>query len=466
VRAPLLPMPLPLPSPAHPTWLAAVLAAALLHVGLAQAQAPAPNDHLTQQLREAIERSNAQRAGTGHRRMSSEVPSITVNVGGAEGTHVSPAPSAAPTLPTPPTAPRPPPAASAPLPARVPSAAAAAPAEPASAAPPALAVPATAPKAARIALPERPGPAASAASAAASAAAAPAPAAAPPASVKPALARPAERYSNEQIRRQYERARAIANGFPIPASARLPRDGPAPEAKAPAAPPRPPVPWSYTGEGGPAAWGQLQPEYQLCGNGQRQSPIHIEASATLQGPNEALVFDYQAGGGAVLHDGRTIRVEVEGNHLLQVRGATYRLEYLDFHHPGEAVINHQAFAMSAHLVHRDAQGRKAIVAVLLQPGEASAFIDKVWTYIPLDVGDSVRMPPGWLDASTLLPQDQRYYQYFGSMSTPPCEEGVLWMVLKQPVTLSAAQLQLFARLFPHNARPVQALNGRIVRDAQ
>ncbi len=82
------------------------------------------------------------------------------------------------------------------------------------------------------------------------------------------------------------------------------------------------------------------------------------------------------------------------------------------------------------------------------------------------MGDSVRMPAGWLDLDTLLPQDQRYYQFFGSMSTPPCEEGVLWMVLKQPVSLSAAQLQLFARMFPHNARPVQALNGRIVRDAQ
>jgi carbonic anhydrase len=265
----------------------------------------------------------------------------------------------------------------------------------------------------------------------------------------------------------------------VPASARLPREASganaapattattaAGNAAASGARSREPIEWSYQGAGGPAAWASLKPEYQLCGNGQRQSPIHIEPGAALQGPNEALGFDYGASGGTVLHDGRTIRVEVEGNNLLQVRGASYRLVSFDFQHPAEEMVGHQGFAMGLHLLHRDAQGRNAIVAVLLQPGEAHRFIDQVWTYIPLDVGDRVRMPPGSLDMAALLPTDQRYYQFFGSMTTPPCEEGVLWMVLKQPVSLSAAQLRLFAQMFPANARPVQALNGRIVRDAQ
>ena len=430
--------------PLLPSLLTACLAAALWAPAPARAQQP-PNDQVTQQLREAIERSNAQRTPPTGRKATApaEVPSVTLSIGGAEGSRVLPTP------PTPPAAPTPRGAQAAPK--AVPKTAAAAPAAPAQAA----ASQAAAPRVARIALPERPP-----AAAAVSAAAAP--------EAPGAAMRQAQRYSDEQNRRQYERARAIANGLPIPASARLPRDGPAPEAreKAEAAKPRPPVPWSYSGEGGPAAWARLRPEYQLCGAGQRQSPIHIEDTAALQGPNEVLGFDYRPTGGSVLHDGRTIRVEVTGDNLLQVRGASYRLVHFDFHQPGEAVVNHQGFAMSVHLVHRDAQGRTAIVAVLLQPGEPSTFIDKVWTYIPLDVGDSVRTPAAWIDLATLLPQDQRYYQYFGSMSTPPCEEGVLWMVLKQPVTLSPDQLRLFAQMFPNNARPVQALNGRIVRDAQ
>ncbi|WP_082524956.1 carbonic anhydrase family protein [Pseudorhodoferax sp. Leaf274] len=231
-------------------------------------------------------------------------------------------------------------------------------------------------------------------------------------------------------------------------------------------PPGPPPPWSYSGSGGPQAWGRLQPEYQLCGSGQRQSPIHIEESAALQGPNEALGFDYRPSTGTVVHDGRTIRVQVQGENLLQVRGSSWRLESFDFQHPAGEVINHSGFAMGVHLVHRNAQGQTAIVAVLLQPGEENAFIERVWTYIPLDAGDMVRMPLDWIDLSTLLPKDQRYYQFFGSLTQPPCTEGVLWMVLKQPVTLSAEQLRLFAQMFPANARPVQALNGRIVRDAQ
>ena len=285
---------------------------------------------------------------------------------------------------------------------------------------------------------------------------------APPVVPRPVAARPVDRSGETDAQRQFERAKAIAHGLAAPPSARVAREG--------SPPPRvtkvPPSQWSYDGPGGPAAWASLTPEFRLCGSGQRQSPIHIEESAALQGPNEPLRFNYAPSGATVLHDGRTIRVEVRGLNDLVVRGSSYRLEHLEFKHPAEEVINHAGFAMGVHLVHRNAAGQTAIVAVLLQPGDDSAFIDRVWTYIPLEVGDRVMTPPQWLDVATLLPQDQRYYQFFGSLTQPPCTEGVLWMVLKQPVTLSAEQLRLFAQLFPANARPVQALNGRIVRDAQ
>ena len=137
-----------------------------------------------------------------------------------------------------------------------------------------------------------------------------------------------------------------------------------------------------------------------------------------------------------------------------------------FHSPSEEQVNAKRTAMVAHLVHKNDAGQLAVVAVLLEPGAANALVDKVWTYMPLEVNDRVRMPSELLNLNELLPNDQRYFQFMGSLTTPPCTEGVLWTVLKQPMTISRAQYRLFTQLYPNNARPVQALNGRPVRDAQ
>ena len=224
--------------------------------------------------------------------------------------------------------------------------------------------------------------------------------------------------------------------------------------------------WSYEGEGGPQAWGNLKPEFKTCATGKRQSPIHIEDSITLQGPAEAIQFNYQPSSGTVINNGHTIQVDVYGDNTITVRGSTYKLIQFHFHHPSEERINYKSYAMVAHLVHRNADGQLAVVGVLLDPGEANQLIDKVWTYMPLDANDKVRMPEALVDLNQLLPQDQRYYQFLGSLTTPPCSEGVLWMVLKRPMTLSREQIKLFGQLFPNNARPVQAVNGRPIRDAQ
>jgi len=117
-------------------------------------------------------------------------------------------------------------------------------------------------------------------------------------------------------------------------------------------------------------------------------------------------------------------------------------------------------------VHRNMEGKLAVVGVLLDPGLANSLIQKVWTYMPLDSGDAVRMPESLVNLNELLPMDQRYYQFLGSLTTPPCTEGVLWMVLKTPVTLGKDQLKLFGQLFPNNARPVQLANGRAIRSGQ
>jgi carbonic anhydrase len=226
------------------------------------------------------------------------------------------------------------------------------------------------------------------------------------------------------------------------------------------------VHWAYEGENGPQAWGKLKPDFNLCAIGKRQSPINIEDGNTLQGPAEAVQFAYAPSNATVVNNGHTIQVDVQGENAITVRGSTYRLLQFHFHTPSEEQLNFKRFPMVAHLVHKNSEGQLAVVAVLLDEGLANPLIDKVWTYMPLDNGDRVRMPAGLLNLSELLPTDQRYYQFMGSLTTPPCSEGVLWMVLKQPVTLSKAQFKLFTQLYPNNARPVQPINGRAVREAQ
>ncbi len=226
------------------------------------------------------------------------------------------------------------------------------------------------------------------------------------------------------------------------------------------------VHWAYEGESGPMNWGKLKPEFNLCAIGKRQSPINIQESATLQGPAQPISFSYNPSTGSVVNNGHTIQVDVQGDNSITVRGANYRLLQFHFHTPSEEQVNFKRFPMVAHLVHKNSEGQLAVVAVLLELGANNPLIDKVWTDMPLDAGDRVQMPPELLDLTELLPADQRYYQFMGSLTTPPCSEGVLWMVMKQPVSISKAQYRLFTQLYPLNARPIQPLNGRPVRDAQ
>jgi carbonic anhydrase len=226
------------------------------------------------------------------------------------------------------------------------------------------------------------------------------------------------------------------------------------------------VHWSYEGETGPQNWGKLKPEFNVCAIGKRQSPINIEESATLQGPAEPLQFNYTPSSGTVVNNGHTIQVDLSGDNSLTVRGSTYRLLQFHFHTPSEEQVNYRNSAMVAHLVHKNSEGQLAVVAVLLDPGVANELISKVWTYMPLDTNDRVRIPLGIIDMNELLPKDQRYFQFIGSLTTPPCTEGVLWIVMKQPTQLAREQIRLFQQLFPNNARPVQPVNGRPVRQAQ
>lgn len=220
--------------------------------------------------------------------------------------------------------------------------------------------------------------------------------------------------------------------------------------------------WAYQGEGGPQAWGQLKSEFSTCANGKRQSPIDIREGLKLQ--LEPVQFNYLPSALQVIDNGHTVQVNVgEGNHI-EVSGRRYDLLQFHFHRPSEERIDGRQFDMVAHLVHKDADGRLAVVAVLLNRGAAQPLIQTVWNNLPLEKNEAqpVRQP---VDLNALLPAERSYYTYMGSLTTPPCTEGVLWMVMKTPVQVSAEQIGIFSRLYPMNARPIQAASGRMIKES-
>jgi carbonic anhydrase len=220
--------------------------------------------------------------------------------------------------------------------------------------------------------------------------------------------------------------------------------------------------WSYDGANGPEAWAQLKPEFAACGKGERQSPIDVRDGIKVQ--LDAVQFHYQAPDFRVIDDGRTVRVLVAPGSSMEVLGRRFELKHLQFHRPSEVHVNGKAFDMAVHLVHQDVDGRSAIVAVQLERGSMHSVVQAVWNNLPLEKGveQAARAP---LDLLALLPADQRYITFMGSMTTPPCQEGVLWVVMKQPVGISDYQVAVFSRLYPMNARPLQAVNGRMVKES-
>jgi carbonic anhydrase len=244
---------------------------------------------------------------------------------------------------------------------------------------------------------------------------------------------------------------------PTPARPTATRTASAAPARAPAAGNGPALPWSYDGSTGPSSWGALRPEYALCAQGQRQSPIDLQGGLPVD--LEPVRFDYRASRFGVVDTGRTLQVNVAAGNSIELGGRKFELKRVQFHHPAEHRIDGRRFAMSAHLVHEDAEGRQAIVAVLLDPGPAQPVLQTVWSHIPLEKHQEQAARVG-VDFGALLPPDGRYYTYMGSTTTPPCREGVQWVVMRTPMTLAPEQLELFARIYPMNARPVQAAAGR------
>jgi carbonic anhydrase len=223
--------------------------------------------------------------------------------------------------------------------------------------------------------------------------------------------------------------------------------------------------WSYEGEGAPGNWSKLDPINATCAAGKRQSPIDIR-DGIIKVDLEPIKFDYKWTQFRVVDNGHTIQVNVGEGSTITVMGRSYQLVQFHFHRPSEEKVRGKAFDMVAHLVHKDDDGRLAVIAVLMEKGGAEhPLIQTLWNNMPLEVNQELA-PATAIDLNRILPEERSYYTYMGSLTTPPCTEDVLWMVFKKPIIVTEQQVAIFARLYKNNARPVQPANDRLVKETR
>ena len=221
--------------------------------------------------------------------------------------------------------------------------------------------------------------------------------------------------------------------------------------------------WGYEGAGAPENWSKLDPQNKACAIGERQSPIDIKDGIKVD--LEPIKFNYQPSTFRIVDNGHTVQVQV-GEGSISLTGKSYELVQFHFHRPSEEKINGQRFDMVVHLVHKADDGQLAVVAVLLERGNENPFIQTLWNYMPLEKNAPVSPPSAMVDLNALLPASRNYYTYMGSLTTPPCSEGVLWLVMKQPVQVSPEQINIFSRLYRNNARPIQPSSGRLIKEGR
>jgi carbonic anhydrase len=218
--------------------------------------------------------------------------------------------------------------------------------------------------------------------------------------------------------------------------------------------------WGYSGEAGPDNWSKVDAKNVMCALGRNQSPIDL--ADFVEADLKPLKIDYKATAAEIINNGHTVQVNYAPGSTLTVDNRAFELKQFHFHAPSENRIKGKPFPMEGHLVHADKDGNLAVVAVMFETGAANALLDKAWAAMPAQAGGKAALPAG-LNVLQMLPADRDYYRFNGSLTTPPCSEGVRWLVLKKPATVSKAQIdQLSKTLGFANNRPVQPVNARPV----
>ena len=220
------------------------------------------------------------------------------------------------------------------------------------------------------------------------------------------------------------------------------------------------APWEYQGKNLPMRWGKLDPAYKVCSEGHEQSPIDIRG-AHLNKALPPIQFHYLAGAVTIENNGHTIEVKVNPGSYIVAGGVRYDLVQFHFHHPGEEAVKGKLPDMDVHLGHKSADGKLAVIAVRLNEDMTlpNAVLATLWQHLPATVGAHEKITE-MVNPGGLLPADRGYWTYTGSLTTPPCTEGVRWFVFEQELGLSRDQLRAFAALYKMNSRPLQDTHGR------
>lgn len=222
--------------------------------------------------------------------------------------------------------------------------------------------------------------------------------------------------------------------------------------------------WSYEGKESPKHWGDLNPDFATCKLGQQQSPIDIRDAK--KGSLPSLQLNYKPSALRIINNGHTVQFNYDHGSFITVGDRRYELRQFHVHHPSEDLVDGKRYAMEIHLVHADSDGHLAVVAVLLKKGSANPVIQRLWDNLPKTGGKEESVSGVEVNAAALLPRPLGYYSFEGSLTTPPCSEGVTWIVLKTPLEVSGDQVGAFAKLYPHNARPIQPSNGRSITESE
>ncbi len=218
--------------------------------------------------------------------------------------------------------------------------------------------------------------------------------------------------------------------------------------------------WGYSGHEGPEHWGELADTYKMCALGKNQTPIDM--TGFLKADLPKLELNYEAKATEILNNGHTVQVNYAAGSTLEIEGNTYELKQFHFHAPSENWIEGKSFAMEAHLVHADKDGNLAVIAVMLEEGSPNGLLSSLWEKMPRKSGDKYALGKG-LNVMSLMPDDKDYYRFNGSLTTPPCSEGVVWIVMKSAATASKSQIEEFEEVMHHpNNRPLQPKNARVI----
>jgi carbonic anhydrase len=220
------------------------------------------------------------------------------------------------------------------------------------------------------------------------------------------------------------------------------------------------VHWGYEGAGGPEHWGDLKDAYETCGEGMAQSPIDLKQGVGAE--LKAIQTDYKSTPLKIVNNGHTIQVNYETPSSYVIDGKTYKLLQFHFHTPSEHTVEGEFHEMELHLVHQNDQGQLAVLGVFMEQGKKNSVIEKIWDHMPTEINSEKTVSGVTVNAANLLPEEKSYYHYYGSLTTPPCSEGVNWTVLKSPISVSKKQVKAFADLIGDNNRPVQPLNSRFI----